>query len=395
MALIEPVKLKLPVLSFFFPSHKIGGVEVMFTRIAKILLDKGYVVEVCDYEGGSMHRIMGDAGGKYIKTIFEKNQQLKSESEICITSLLYLPYAKNIFPENLKLLFWDDHPYNLILYLGYLKIIKLFNLDLFLFFTGLFNRRKFIHLKDSLSLAIKYNSVVFMCDINYELNRKSFNLNSEPNYLPIPVSGKQIRTVKPIGEVINCSYLGRLDRDKFGLCKELMSDIIAHNQSNTKKKVKLHIIGEGDHSYLIKEIVQKYSDYFIFCGIIKGKELDDYFIREIDCSFAVGTSALESAGLGIPTVFMRSLTLSKKFSNKYLWVNNNTGFNLSITKSVDLRHLIGFDSLINELKEDSVTISGKCFEYVHDNHSINTIIEKLLNYSGSTMFSAKLLINYK
>ncbi len=381
-------------ISFFFPSRKIGGVEVMYARIAGKLIEENQCVEICDFSDGIMKQLMSDYNGRYKLTIYEEGKKLSSQSEVCITSLLFLPSAKLIFPKELKLLFWDDHPYNLILFLGHLRLIKEFNHSIFLLYSKLFRKKRYSICRFNLIKALSKNGVVFMCNYNFHLNKRYFRFNDEPRYLPIPISDKR-RFQKDINfKQINCSYLGRLDSDKAILCIELMEDVISYNLNNSDCSLKLHIIGNGDKYDLIKEKALLYPDYFVLCGIIKGDVLDEYFKNTIDLSFAVGTSALESAGMGIPTLFMRSTSSSKRLKYNYIWVFDNESYNLSINESIiknglEVKQLV---DVVNELKMCYSSISEKCYLYVHNNHSLDSVVKLVKGYLASTVLTVEDLI---
>jgi hypothetical protein len=210
------------------------------------------------------------------------------------------------------------------------------------------------------------------------LNRKYFSLKHEPYYVPIPIVQKAGRWDKKINqEVINCSYLGRLDSDKYTHCTELMKDVLNFNKKNTTKLV-LHIIGNGDKFDKIQSLAVKHPDVFILKGILTGLDLDNYFLDNIDLSFAVGTSALESAILGIPTVFMRGL--NHQLTNKYIWVFDATFHELSLQvfhykEKADT--VFSIDQLIGQLKNDNKQLGAKCNLYVMRNHSMKFVVDQL------------------
>jgi len=376
-------------IAFFFPSYKIGGVEMMYSRIAKILISRGYNIEVIDFDNGTMHNLMSDLDGTFKKVTYIPNHVLKLDAKVCVSSLLHLPYSKTIFPKNVKLLFWDDHPNNLILFLRFNRLMRIFNDSFYQFFVKIFFSDKYKFLKNCIQNSINYKGIVFMCLHNYKINSKFFDLNFTPQYLPIPISIKSIRQFKPIDKNIHCSYVGRLDADKHELCTELMHEVIKYNKNNNSHQLKLHIIGDGNKMDSIKDITIKFPDYFKLCGIIKGDELDNYLSQNIDIAFAVGTSALESAGLGIPTLFMRSLTLQKKFKNQYLWVYDNLNYNLSIENTIENKKLSNFKQAIKSLTVQRNEISDKCYDYVDNTHNINVVIEKLIYYINNTQFQVE------
>lgn len=376
---------ELKKVAFFFPSHTIGGVEFLYTRIAINLNKIGHEIEIIDYSDGILYSNL-QKKLKILKFIeYKKGEKFKATSDVCITSLKYLPIANEILPEGIKLIFWDEHPFNLVHFLRYTRLLKFFGHGFFISLSKILNNKRLSYVENILRKAVEKNGIAFMCKDNYMLNMQYFGMKDLPYYIPIPIIEKKSRKEKRLSnDIIRCSYLGRLDSDKYMHCLELMKDVIKYNNNN-KIKLELHIIGDGNRYDKIKLLAEKYPDFFVLKGIITNENLDDYLNTNIDLCFAIGTSALESAALGIPTVFMRGLDSSLK--NNYLWVFDAMFYELSLQRyhynekreTVFLLHKI-----ILMLRTDNSVLGVKCKNYVEQNHSMGFVIKQLSNLIDNT-----------
>lgn len=366
-------------ISFFFPSNKVGGVEYLYARLAEEIIKLKYHVEIIDYHDGTIKELLIKKNIDFIFTEYNK-QKIKPKGDVCITSLLYLPYANNIFFGETKFLFWDDHPYNLILYLKHLRLIDLINLDFYMNLSRILKRRKYVYAKQLINTAIEKKGLTFMCGHNYLVNKKFFKLKLQPVFLPIIISVKEPKCNLNFPKYIDCSYLGRLDHDKYILCSELIDDIIHYN-SESDIKIRLHIIGDGNRIEDLKSKTKNYEEYFIYNGVLKDNELNEFLSQKINLSFAVGTSALETAILGIPTLFMRDIC-TIKFTGKYIWVFDSFQFDLSLTDTNTKSMYI--KEIISEYLKDKESLSKKCYNYSYNNHSINKVVELFLERINQT-----------
>lgn len=385
---------ELKKVAFFFPSHTIGGVEFLYTRIAISLYKIGHEIEIIDYSDGILYHNLHEKLESLRFIEYRKGEKFNSISDVCITSLKYLPFAKEILPEGIKLIFWDEHPYNLIHFLRFTRILKFFGHNFFISLSRIVNKERIIYIEKILGKAFAKNGIAFMCKDNYMLNMQYFGIKIQPYYIPIPIIQKKTRENKSLNDdFINCSYLGRLDSDKYRHCLELMKDVIKYNKKN-KTKLVLHIIGNGNRYDRIKSLAGKHPDFFVLNGIITNERLDDYLNTNMDLCFAIGTSALESAALGIPTVFMRGLDSSLK--NNYLWVFDATFYELSLQRyhyNEKRETIFSLPEIISILKTNNSDLGNKCKNYVEQNHSMNFVIDQLSYLIDNTKLEVSDLSN--
>ena len=111
----------------------------------------------------------------------------------------------------------------------------------------------------------------------------------------------------------------------------------------------------------------------------------------------MGTSALEFAKFGIPTILLDFSNVSMPNDYVYRWIYlnpvGNLGFNLD-DKREDKRYGIPLEKILIQHKLDNQKISEHCFNYVSEFYSIKLIANLFLLSLSNTKLSPKMLINF-
>ena len=143
------------------------------------------------------------------------------------------------------------------------------------------------------------------------------------------------------------------------------------------------MIGDGDKKYLIENISldSKYFNLKIV-GVIPKNQLDQYLIDNIDINAAMGTSALESAKLSIPTIVL-------DFSHKeiigdyiFRWLHNTTNFDVAHNISTldfkkDNKSL---EKMLKHFEQEKKILENKSYQYFQNNHTIESVSSKLIQF---------------
>ena len=107
--------------------------------------------------------------------------------------------------------------------------------------------------------------------------------------------------------------------------------------------------------------------------------MDSYLYSKIDINASMGTSVLESAKYGIPSIVLDYdyKVISEKY--KFRWLHETVNY--------DLGHLINNENLVNENHElidmtkefinNSTVISEKSYNYYASNHSLEAVSENV------------------
>lgn len=366
-----------PLVLFFFPSRKIGGVEVLYVRLAEFFFNDGYAIGVIDYLDGYIKRELQNKNIEFSFTEYKSLFKSNIEGDFCITSLLHIdkyPELKNL---NLKFFFWDDHPQNAIMPFRGIRAINLFGLSFFIFCIKLFQSSRYKKIKNSFRELIDTNQVIFMCRFNFNYNIKLFNLpEGKANIIPIAIPMDESSELLKfnLGIKIRCSYIGRLDSDKFEICEELISDFERYNSNSDSLKLELFVVGGGEKYTTLKE---KHESRFVkFMGKVNNHNLQNFFEEnQINLAFAIGTSALESAKYGIPTILLRTVT-DKRFKFNYLWLNQVFGRELALNY-INMDKAVSLESIISMILTDYDPLSEETFRYVIKHHSLKNTYCKL------------------
>jgi hypothetical protein len=126
------------------------------------------------------------------------------------------------------------------------------------------------------------------------------------------------------------AWLGRIDHDfKVLPLLRIVRDVSAHCQSHDEGASFL-VIGSGNADELLRREIRLHPHIrFNWLPRVANDELEDVLLRETDVLFAMGTSALEGARVGIPTVLIQPFTQGEQEpSHPYRWIGTTDGHSL-------------------------------------------------------------------
>lgn len=377
-------------LYFCFPFRGVGGVSVLFCRIAEHLsaagLAKCYLI---DYSDGYMATHRDPSLTELIE--YPETGKVHISGDAYIVFQAMTPWS--IYPnleinDNAKVLFWNCHPLNLIPALpGWRKITSR---NTFLARLVLNTALKHFTLKVRrfLLYLLNKNSIVFMDGANLEITRDLLNVKVEaPDFLPIPakVNSNIDLTVKKLSDknVIKFVWVGRIVDFKYYPLKRFLQDLsIVSGKSSIK--FELIIVGSGEYiDTLAKEVLKlRYKALSIkLIKYIDTKNLDGFILENADILLGMGTSALEGAKLGVPTLLLDFSYVNIVGAYKYRWVHQATNFNLGEMVGMGNSNVLG-NSLQEKIIEFQVCgyqISYRELEYFLEHHKLSVVSNKLLD----------------
>lgn len=383
-----------PQYVFFYPSIRIGGAQLLFSRLAEGLINAGYKVVILEFKEKSfIHQYIEERNLLFDFTVVSENEKYgMSENELCVLSLSdFWDFRTYVTPKKqTRFVFWDLHPNALVNSLIFSKIYKMSSSSFLSTCCKLLEKGTIRTIREFIEKGTRRSAVYFMCRRNLLFNENLFDFYIKPLFLPIPISEnyRLINYGQSICErknEINVSWLGRIDADKIRSLEFLIEDVKIFNRISDYK-IRLHIIGDGP---LLKQIDA--DENLIITGKLFGEALDKY-LNSIDVGFAMGTSALEFAIRKIPTVLLPSPTQSAFFSKikkRYIWLFDSDGFDLAVDKSYNETRKTRFfyDIIRDYYNSDYAKLSLKTFDYAHTNHSFETIIKSFMRYSINSQFT--------
>ena len=208
----------------------------------------------------------------------------------------------------------------------------------------------------------------------------------EIKYIPIPIpSSKYLYRPHFQGNAINLTYVGRGDEIwKIMPIKKVLQDI---TNLKTVKKINIHIVSQITNLFSQHLAAFESANLNIFYhDDIIGDKLRVFLIKNSNIHFAMGTSALEGAVLGIPTVLLDYSYAEFPINYKYRWIyeteDYSLGYNINYHYPIGLYQMEDIVSSICNDNERSL-ISRKCYEYVNSKHSLGNTVQILLDIDSN------------
>lgn len=287
---------------FYFPYRSVGGVSVLFLRLGKLLAGHMNVYYVDFLDGYMAKRLPPKA-----KLIPFGSEALYPQNSVFVfqTVAPWNLVDNDKFPVDSKVIFWNLFPYNL-------------NPNLFLGITGSWIKRLVARVANVLSIPRKQKlgslldylanskSVVFMDGENLSTMEKLFSKRlSSPIFLPVVTdvpTNQRWRSQRGDREILRAAWVGRVEDFKIPILRHLITRLEA---VSVEIPITMIIIGGGTALDEIKGLSKTCQNLtFEFRGEVSPDNLTTVLTEEIDILFAMGTSALEGAKHGVPTVLL-------------------------------------------------------------------------------------------
>lgn len=352
---------------FYYPTNVIGGAELLFARVANFLArtNPSFKVGYINF------------ADSYINTILDSNVERILPSK-CISlpensTVITMPCRSYKIPKinskNIFFLFWTLHPDEFHWMCNY--------------FTSLVMRRGIVN---RIKTMFDLNALIAM-DEATKIACKNFSSCDLSDKYIVPVMledypSPPLRQKLINEQILNIGWIGRLSIDKIYSLRNLMDNL---EKININKKVKLHIIGEGDFGHLIK----KYNNFeVIMLGTIKNQDLSSYIEKNLDLVFAMGTSMLEAEKCAVPAVIVFYI-LKDSAENRFLWTFKLKNYTLGYDpefKLVSENEIITLEQIINDFLANISQRSKQAREHF-ESFLMEKHINKLLDCVNQTNYS--------
>ncbi|MEZ8631946.1 hypothetical protein AB6D56_15470 [Vibrio lentus] len=371
-------------IAFYFPYPEIGGVPLLFLKVASYLADK-HEVYLVDMDCGYMKKRL-PSNCKFIS--YENPERLPDDCVVVFQSCPFwrIPYLEK-FNDNIKVYYWNLHPENINANifnssLDSSKVKKVFNC------LSLLRRGK---LRSLLRILVENDSISFMDLENKIKTEIQIKERIERDiYLPIITSAdcnakfEYRQNIK--SDILNCLFVGRMDSYKVELFIYTIKQIALLD-----RKFHFTVIGNGDSITKVLRTLDS-ADNISYYHIKEVEKLELFdIIRNQNVAFGMGTSALDSASQGIPTVMLDYSYVKIDMYDNFRFIYESEGYTLAkeATHTEGGGHSI-FD-ILNILDKDAKSISDQCKNYYIENHSITKMdmFPKLLSNSKTTIKELK------
>ena len=369
----------MPPIVFYFPYPRVGGVSVLFLRLAKKLVGTADIY-LMDLSDGYMATNL-PPGCQFIP--FDKPELIPANSIVVFQSVP--PWRirdLESFPLGAKVLFWNLHPYNLSPGLIH-KGSRFLSVKLVRTLNKLFSVPRLDHLKQLCVLLESKNSIVFMDEENRSKTSVELEMPLSPVFLPIttedaPKFNEVIRIERPL-QKLKVAWVGRIEGFKIPI---LLHTLVRFNDI-ASFDIEFDIVGDGiEIDFLIEKVASLKRLKVNFKGNVNYKQLDQMLCQQ-HMVFAMGTSALDSAKLGIPT-FVLDYSYSDIVGNyRYRLLRTATGYN--VAEEITTSHMEATSSLDSMLQDlvDNYEIECKlAYDYWRNNHSPGVVSDMFLVQVG-------------
>lgn len=380
---------------FFFPYKILSGVPILFSNMANYLSKKheDIHVSIIDYEDGALWKCSTE---KRIKKIpFTQGKSITPDPNSILVLQATLPFAMRpelkLLPDQ-KLFFWHLHPNNLTLN----NIFKKDSLDFFLNKTRIYQKN---NVKEFISILDENNSIVYMDGANYNNTSQYYKINPTERFLPILINesenNQDCSTVAPKNNKLVFSYIGRISDFKYypllKLLKSINENVIPGNISN---KLEFIIIGDGDLRKKLETETSKMKFTIKYLGEVKNHQVAQVLLsNNINVNFAMGTSALDSCRLGIPTVVLNYSYSNIEGYPIYNWIFDEEKYSLGHELKADEleNNSNSLVDIIREYQNNQEEIANKTSNYFINNFYHENVLSNFLLYiKKSTLTYSKI-----
>jgi len=374
---------KTEKLVFFYPSYLVGGAQYLIIRLTEYFLEHSIDCYIIDFKDGIYRQLTKKVPEN--RFIEFKQNLITPEDAVIITYPCEIKKLSEYLDKNNKnrVLVWLVGPDNfeaLIPLRSYLP----FSLLKFYFYPLI---------EKSIKILSETKSLIAMDDGVLERCKSLYGVNYNIPYCPIPIKPEDRFNINNmINDFIfedrnefKCVWLGRISTEKVCSLKKVIKDIA----SLSNIKVEFDIIGNGECEHIIKEFKTEVPFKINFLNTVT--ENLDSILRNYDVCFAMGTSALESAKLGVPSVLVDLSYTELPDGYRYRWLYETEDFTLGYmlpTEKVK-KNKLNMNDIFDILRdqEKKIAVGKRCYEYTINNHLIDTVAEKLLEFANSSILT--------
>lgn len=347
---------------FYFPSHSVGGSEMLFARIAVELVRMGHHIWLADFPDGfiSEYLMNYNVPFRHLKCSDLGLVDVPSGADVLVITnfaFLKLDYISTV-DKHLKLVVWEVHKcfWSFSVSCHRLKA-KIFRVFMQRVCQRLVDEYAlFVLEKDSrdtiVAIGLKQVDRVGLVPIPVEIPEE--RLNQQGRF--------KIKTVASIGRAVDWKIIPvawAFDvLAKNGLCDRFI--FLTDNKATA--------------SGLWEEFATSFKYNVEFIEGLQSKALDEFMLEEVGLFIGMGTSVLEAAKLGIPSVIIDSGTAPYLNDARVRLLSDNALENLGAPEPSRVK---GWDlcKLASMIIEDYSLYSNEAFTYVQKYHSITVVGE--------------------
>lgn len=382
------MELKSKKIFFCFPYKGAGGVPILFLRLANYLNSNGFIVCLIDYPDGYM--ALNNKSNIELIEYGENNIRIENNSILVLQAMTpWSIYPMMKIDREVELFFISTIPTNFYPILpGFRDIMSHGKVFAKIIWHTLL-LEEFRKIKSFLNSILKNKSLVFLDeDIIANLSNSLDIVLNDYKILPLFSENVQgnlyLENRKKRKDTLVFGWVGRLADFKVHILNKVIFDL--KNYSETSNfNIKFVVIGDGDKA---NQLLNSCTESFVMERInhIRPDILGEKLLT-FDLYFAMGTSALDGARFGIPTVRL-DYSFKQVLNYKYKFIFDVKGFSLGELIGGDYYNIGNYtiDDIIACLIESREYLSQQTYDYYKYNHSLDVSAQKFIGYLRESTF---------
>jgi glycosyltransferase involved in cell wall biosynthesis len=376
-------------LYFCFPYHGVGGVSLLFLRVAEFLSRKKLAeCHLVDYADGFMANNLR-APGVILEVYQDQGTPVVIPGGAIGIFQSMTPWS--IFPgihldPACRIFFWNCYPFNLVPLFPGLRRTMQHRPAVARWILGTLLRVYRQKMRRLVDLMLEKDALVFMDSTNVNTTCEYLGVSiPNPRYLPIPVPASGDRRAMLIKRDLRASglrvvWVGRVVDFKFFI---LQRSLIELNRLAPRLsiQIKVTMVGSGDYRQALDQTISNLPHlHYEFVDYVAPADLDEFLISKADLLLAMGTSALEGARLGIPTLLLDVAHGPVSADYVFRWIYERQGFTLGniLSERDYTKGNTSLEDRIADLLRDFPRISARCLGYFFENHEMSHVAVKLM-----------------
>ena len=294
------------------------------------------------------------------------------------------------FNKDTKIIFWNLHPYNFFGYAARISRFKSKFIQSILYI--LFRNFIYSNERKAINIFKKHNALFFMDEENLEQTEDLLKVSiKNPIYLPLTLnSGENIKLNHMKGkDNLNCIWIGRIADFKVHI---LLYTIKRLEKYTIDKDINctFTIVGDGEYLEYLKDKLKDIHINIVYINYMEEKDISE-LLKDIDVSFCMGTSALDTAKYGVPTVLLDFTYEEIVQDYKFDWLFNTQNYTLAnnITDKNYKKDNQTLEIMMDDIFKDYAKLSNMSFKYILENYDIKQNTKNFINLINNATLTAK------
>lgn len=379
---------------FFFPYRPISGAPVLFARMARALDARGVRCGVVDYADGCLSSLVADCPS-IERVAFVDGQPLTIPDDALLVMQAMLPatiWTELSTAPGTPVLFWSLHAMNFVQTVLPFERARHWQAQS-LTMQRAANRTVLRGFRKELAAFVtaldRAGSLAFMDGSTWEAARLRLEIDlPRPRFVPVVIDVPDDNPrVAPPPEPFVASWLGRLDDFKVPILNHTITTL-GRVARASGRPMTLEIIGDGPLAGRLAPAAEPLS--VVRRGTLAGPALAAALSRA-HLHFAMGTSALEGARLGVPTVLLDFAYGPVHDEYVFEWLTAAKDFALGrqITPAdgaVPDGSARSLTAIVDAVDRDPMGRSAAAHAYCRDWHSIDTGADAFLAAAAAASY---------